>query len=124
MVPGEEQPNVTENLARKLELTLRLSTFEVPPIQDALVIGREAPVGIEGARRMVDAITPGQFEVLKLEHPDVEAVVIRKNLLKCIPGQRLADLLAGEFARLATPQMILKVQIHIVGQVSLEMNLA
>ena len=109
---------------RKAEITLRLSEFEVPPIHDCLIIGRQAPVGSEGVRRMMEAVSPGQFEVIKLEHPEVEALVVRKSLLKMLPVQRLAELLTEEFSRLSTARSAMKVQAQVVVEVSRELDLA
>ncbi|MBO8129218.1 MAG: hypothetical protein H0Z39_08490 [Peptococcaceae bacterium] len=45
---------------KKAEIQLSLSEFEIPPMQDVLLVGNEAPIGPEAARRMVDALSPDQ----------------------------------------------------------------
>lgn len=110
--------------ARKAELTLRLSEFEVPPLDDCLIIGKRAVIGAEGARRMAEAVAPGQYELLKVNHPAVEAVVVRASLLKALPQDRLVSLLVEEFARSATDRLALKARIHVVIHVRRGLELA
>jgi hypothetical protein len=43
---------------RKATLSLKISEFEVPPMQDLLIIGKKAPVGTEAVRRMAEALSP------------------------------------------------------------------
>lgn len=108
---------------RKAEVALRLSEFEVPPIDDCLIIGKRAAVGAEGARRMVEAVAPGQYELIKVDHPSVEAVMVRASLLKTLPQERLVSLLVEEFERSATDRVALKARIHVVIHVMRELEL-
>ncbi len=72
------------DVSKKAEVIIRLSEFEIPPMQDVLIVGKRAPIGPEAARKMVDILSPEQYEIVKIEHPIVEAVVIRKSLLSMI----------------------------------------
>ena len=102
----------------KTEITLRLSEFEMPPMQDALIIGRKAPLGFEAAKRMVDIISPNQYEVIKVQHPIIEAVVIRKALMQMVDRDALVSIILGEGGKVANEATILKVQLNIVLRVS------
>ena len=64
---------------KKVEINIRFSEFEMPPMQDILLVGKRAPIGPEAARRMVDILSPEQYEIVKIEHEYIEAVVIRKS---------------------------------------------
>lgn len=103
---------------RKGEITLRLSEFEFPPMQDILLVGRRAPIGPEAVRRMVDALSPEQYEIIRLEHPLFEAVVVKKSLLKLLPRDKLMPIVLEEGERVATENTILKVQVSVVIHVS------
>ncbi|MCM8900102.1 hypothetical protein KVG29_02550 [Caldicoprobacter algeriensis] len=104
--------------SKKMEITLRLSEFEMPPMQDALIIGRKAPIGFEAAKRMVDIISPNQYEVIKVQHPTIEAVVIRKALMQMVACDRLISLILEEGGKVANEATIFKVQLSIVLCVS------
>ncbi|MEW6046126.1 MAG: hypothetical protein AB1609_06560 [Bacillota bacterium] len=118
-------PNAADqaNRRRAAEVTLRLSEFDVPPIHDCLVVGKRAAVGPEGARRMVEAVSPGQYELIRVEHPDAEAVVVRKSLLRLLPEDKLVPMLLDEFSRVGNDRLAFKVQVQVVLQVTRELEL-
>lgn len=103
---------------RKGEIALRLSEFEFPPMQDVLLVGRRAPIGPEAVRRMVDALSPEQYEIIRLDHPLFEAVVVKKSLLRLLPRETLLPIILEEGERVATENTIVKVQVNVVIHVS------
>lgn len=108
---------------KKAEVIMKISEFEMPPMQDALIIGRQSPIGPEAARRMVDILSPDQYEIIKVEHPSIEAIVIRKPLLNMLPQEKLVALILEEGGSIANETMIIKAQIAITLQVSKSINL-
>jgi len=109
--------------AKKAEITMRMSEFEMPPMQDALIVGRRAPIGPEAARRMVDILSPDQYEIVKVDHPAIEAMVVRKALFNMLPQEKLVELLLEEGGRVANESTIVKAQVNIVLQVSKSIDL-
>jgi len=103
---------------RKAHLNLRLSEFEIPPMQDVLLVGERAPIGPEAVRRMVDALSPEQYEIIDLDHSVFEALVIRKSLLKQITQDKLLPILLEEGTRIATAESVVKVQVSTVIEVN------
>ncbi len=108
---------------KKVELNMRLSEFEMPPMQDVLIVGKMAPIGAEAARRMVDILSPNQYEIRKIDHFSIEALVIRKALLKMIPESKLIALILEEGEKVANETMIIRVQINITILVSKSIEL-
>lgn len=104
--------------SKKVELSMRLSEFEIPPMQDVLIIGKKAPIGSEAAKRMVNILSPDQYEIKKLEHPSIEAIVVRKSLLNMLPQDKLISLVLEEGEKIANETMIVKVQLNITILVS------
>ena len=82
----EEDKKMSENANNtlKAEITMRISEFEMPPMQDILIVGKRAPIGPEAARRMVDILSPDQYEIIKVDHPGIEAMVVRKTLFNML----------------------------------------
>lgn len=117
MQEGQSLP-IRAELVRKAEINLRLSEFEFPPMQDVLLIGRKAPIGPEAAKRMVDALSPDQYEVIPLSHDLFEAAVVRKSVLKIIPQESLFPIVLEECTRIATENMIIKVCVNVTIQVN------
>lgn len=109
--------NPTES-SKKVEISMRLSEFEIPPMQDILIIGRKAPIGPEAAKRMVNILSPDQYEIKKIEHPAIEAIVVRKSLLNMLPHDKLVSLVLEEGEKIADETMIIKVQLNITIIVS------
>lgn len=109
--------------SKKVEIHMRLSEFEMPPMQDVLIIGRKAPIGSEAARRMVNIVSPEQYEIKKIDHPVIEAVVVRKSLLSMLPEDKLVSLVLEEGEKIANEAMIVKVQISITIKVSKSIEL-
>lgn len=69
---------------KKVEINMRFSEFEMPPMQDVLIVGKRAPIGPEAARRMVDILSPEQYKIIRIEHEYIEAVVVRRSLLNML----------------------------------------
>lgn len=109
--------------SKKAEITIRLSEFEMPPMQDVLIVGKRAPIGPEAARRMVDVLSPDQYEITKLDHPVIEAIVIRKTLLNMLSKDKLISIILEEGERVANEYTIIKAQLNIVLQVSKSIDL-
>jgi hypothetical protein len=118
---GEIQ--VAKNGTKKADIVMRLSEFEMPPMQDALIVGKRAPIGPEAARRMVDILSPEQYEIIKINHPAVEAIVIRKTLLNILEQEKLIEVIMEEGGKIANDNMIIKAQISITVEVSKSVEL-
>lgn len=107
-----------DEISRKAHLNIRLSEFEMPPTQDVLLVGKKAPIGSEAVRRMVNAVSPDQYEVIRLEHKLFESVVLKRSLLRQISQEKLLEVILEEGERIATAEMVVKAQISLVIQVN------
>lgn len=115
-----EQKNM---YSRKATLTLKISEFEVPPMQDLLIIGKKAPIGPEAVRRMSEALSPEQFTLLKINHPRIEAVLIRNSLLQMLDQTLLMNIVMEEAERLIIDTMVLRSELKIAVSVQREVEL-
>ncbi|MFF0825818.1 hypothetical protein ACFYU8_06665 [Brevibacillus sp. NPDC003359] len=109
--------------SRKATLSLKISEFEVPPMQDLLIIGRKAPIGPEAVRRMADALSPEQFTLLKMNHPKIEAVLLRNTLLQMIDEKLLMKIILEEAERMISDSMVLRSELKIALTVQREVDL-
>lgn len=109
--------------SKKAEINMRFSEFEMPPMQDVLIVGKRAPIGPEAARRMVDILSPDQYEIIKVEHHYVEALVVRKSLLNMLQKDKLISMIMEEGGSIANESMIIKAQINITLHVSKSIDL-
>jgi hypothetical protein len=98
---------------RKAKLSLKISEFEVPPMQDLLILGKNAPIGPEAVRRMADALSPDQFLIIKIDHPKVEAVLIRQSLVQMLDQTVLLNIILEEAERMISDNMVLRSELKI-----------
>ncbi|MBU5676329.1 hypothetical protein KQI88_07860 [Alkaliphilus sp. MSJ-5] len=108
---------------KKAEINMRFSEFEVPPMQDVLIVGKRAPIGPEAARRMVDILSPDQYEIVRIEDRYFEAIVVRKSLLNMLPQDKLIKMIMEEGGKIANDTMIIRAQIRITLNVSKSIDL-
>ncbi|GEB30969.1 MULTISPECIES: hypothetical protein [Brevibacillus] len=109
--------------SRKATLSLKISEFEVPPMQDLLIIGRKAPIGPEAVRRMAEALSPEQFTLLKIDHPKIEAVLLRNSLLQMMDEKLLMKIILEESERMISESMVLRSELKIALSVQREVDL-
>jgi len=122
-IKGDSNMGSITDQSRKAEITMRLSEFEMPPMQDVLIVGRKAPIGPEAARRMVDILSPEQYEIVQVNHPVIEAVVIRKSVTNMIDKDKLISLILDEGGKVANESTIIKAHLSIVLEVSKTIDL-
>lgn len=107
--------------SRRVQLELTLTEYELPPSFDMLLLGRRAPVGPEGLRRMLEAVAPDRYDVLHLPGGLLEAVAIRRTLLRLVSAEQLTELMQREFERISDDAGIVaaRVATHLEVRVSM-----
>ncbi|NYE57211.1 hypothetical protein [Carboxydothermus ferrireducens] len=110
------------NSNRTAELSIRLSEFEVPPVQDFLVIGKKAPIGIEAFSKMVEFISPNLYKAIKLNHDKFEGVVIKKSCLNIIEENVLLNALMEEVDAISDERTIFKGSLNIALSIKKEIE--
>ena len=109
--------------SRKATLSLKITEFEVPPMQDLLIIGKKAPIGPEAVRRMSEALSPEQFTLFKVDHPKIEAVLVRNSILQVLDHSVLMNIIMEEAERLILDTMVLRSELKISVSVHREVEL-
>lgn len=108
---------------RKAGLKISFSEFDIPPIQDILLIGKLAPVGPEAVKRMVDALAPGQYEIVTVKDSHIEAVAIKTTIFNLIPRKILLDIILEEGKKITSDNSLLKAKLDIIISVFKEVDL-
>lgn len=76
-------------------VNLDFETIKLPPVTDILVLGKKTPQGKLGVLHSFQLISPDVFELLEINtDPNVEAVIVNKNLLTKIPKEQVLGILA------------------------------
>jgi len=110
--------------SRKATLSLKISEFEVPPMQDLLIVGKRAPIGPEAVRRMAEALSPEQFTLIRMDHPKIEAVLLRNTLLQMLDEKLLMNIIMEEAERMISDSMVLRSELKIAVTVQREVDLS
>lgn len=108
--------------AVSINIQIRFQEFKIPPVQDALVIGREASIGIEAMRRSLTLLQLAPFDHVAMQgdHEDdiVGAILVRRTVLNKIPRDKLIRLIIDRIKPFMTAEEIM--HLHIDAEISLE----
>ncbi len=112
------------NYSRRAMLSLKFSEFEMPPMQDLLIIGKRAPIGPEAVRRMAEALSPEQYSIIKIDHPKIEAVLIRNSLLQMLDEQVLIGIIKEEAESMISDSMVIRSELKVEVSVHREVDMS
>lgn len=96
---------------------IRISRFNLPPVQSALVVGKRAGIGSRAIAKALDEMMPHQFERFEVEHPVIEAVLLRTAHLRRVPSDRLLPVILRHAESLMSEIDTLHFEISIEVQV-------
>lgn len=115
--------NEKMNYSRKALLRLKISEFDMPPMQDMLIIGKKAPIGPEAVRRMAEALSPDQFTIIRVDHAKIEAVLVRNSLLTMMDEPKLVSIVLEEADKLISETAVLRSELKIEMFVQREVDM-
>lgn len=101
--------------SKKSRVTLDVTSFQLPPYGDVLVLGRDSQIGPEAAKRMLDYAAPNQFEMQRIENDEViEAMLFKRHLTLRMDKDKLVRLLLEEVKPVMSSTCMLTVRCDIV----------
>jgi hypothetical protein len=104
---------MSEGQQKKYRVDLNFESVSFPPINDILVLGNQCPQGKKGLYLCFELMAPGSFELIEIEHPVVEAVLINKKILKKMDKKRILNILEREVFSFLSENEILNVKFNI-----------
>jgi len=107
---------MTENKSgrsRKSIIDMELSTFEIPPRGEVLVLGKRCPIGPEAAKRMVDSVSPEQFELIQPDDDLVDGILVRKYMFLRTDREKLIKTILEEAKPMMTEQCMIRIKCDI-----------
>ena len=96
---------------------MELSTFEIPPAGDILVLGKRSPIGSQAAKKMLDTVVPNQFELIQPEDDLIEGILVKKCLFSRTDKKALIKAILEESSTVMDPQCMLRIQCEITVKV-------
>jgi hypothetical protein len=111
-IETEAPSRSSEKGNRQVRLSIRMKEFDIPPIRDAVVIGRRASIGPHGLFESLDRMLPGAYELTAVkDHEIIEAVILRKRCLSILDPDRLIKLIIQHTASLMHDSSIIQVEL-------------
>ena len=99
---AESEPRVS------VRATVR--AFRIPPVHDALVIGRDAPIGAVALHEALGLIVNEEFTRLPAAEEGPE-VLVRSAILRRLPAERLRNLIRTDIEPLMSSHEILHLDL-------------
>ena len=100
---------------RKTRITARAREFALPPVRDALVIGRRSPVGCLALQRALGLLSTAAFESIEIpDHPTISDFIVRQDILRRVSREQLVEFVIQRLAPLLGDTEILHLELEIV----------
>ncbi len=102
---------------RKHTLRARVTEFNYPPVHDALVLGKDAPIGHAAIRRAIDLLGINTFDHIQIEDDVVSDILVRNSIVRRVGKDKLVEFVLRQVKPLMRPEEILHlhldVEIHV-----------
>ena len=108
---------MTKQITDNASTTVRFSVkeFQIPPVRDCLVVGKEAPTGCVALKNGLSLMHEEPFEDLHLENDIIGAVLIRASILRKVSPEMLLKLMVKRVAPMMSKREVVLVQIDAEG---------
>ena len=107
----------------RIQLTMEISRFRLPPVESALVVGKRAGIGPKAMEKALAEMVPGAFVLVAVEHPIVEAVIVRVSHLRRVPQEKLIPLILRNCESLMDETDMLHFELDIRVRTTAEIDL-
>jgi hypothetical protein len=97
----------------KFSISLSFEEVKLPPFQDILLLGRKCPHGKVGVSQCLNLLAPEAFEMVEINDPTVEAMLISKRLLKRMPAENIVEILKEKVFPYITPGEVVKIDFNV-----------
>jgi hypothetical protein len=98
-------------------LRARVTEFAYPPVHDALVLGKSAPLGTEAFRKALGLLVSNPFESMSIEDDIVGSILVRSAVLRRMSKEGLVEFVLSHVKPLMTPDEILHLDLQIEVEV-------
>lgn len=102
---------------KKEIVSMELATFDVAPAGDVLVLGKRAPIGPQAAKKMLDTVAPGQFELVQPEDDLIDAILIKTCLYSRTEKERLIKAIVEESKAIMDSHCMVRIKSELIIKV-------
>lgn len=97
----------------KNTISARITEYEIPPIRDALILGREAPIGCHAVRRALSLLVKSPFAHIELDDDIIADVLIRESLLRRLPQEQLVSFVLEHIKPMMGVDEVLQLNLEV-----------
>lgn len=97
----------------QIRLTMEIQRFRLPPVESVLVIGKRASIGPKAMEKALSEMMPGEFRLIPIEHPMVEALIVRASHLRRIPEEKLIPVILRQSAGMMDETEMLHFELDV-----------
>ncbi len=108
--------------AARYRINARVRVWEVPPVRDGLVLGREAPIGCVALREALGLLVPQPFAHLELDDPVISDIIVREPLLALVPRAMLTRFVLEQIKPHMSAQQILLLDLEVEALLDAEVG--
>lgn len=108
-----EDTKEPSQVALATAFTARIVEYEVPPVKDALVLGRNAPIGCHAMRRALALLVKQPYVNLELEDEVISDILVREGLLRRLPSAQLIPFVLTRVRPLMGPEEVLHLEFSV-----------
>jgi len=94
-----------------VRVRMTLSEFDLPPIQDAAVIGKDAAIDGASLLRCLGSLTVRGYERVTIEDDVIGDIIVRAEILKRVPRERLIRLIVQHVKPMMGRREVMKMTI-------------
>ena len=110
----------TSGKSRKVQLSMELSTFNIPPSGEVLVLGKRAAIGPQAAKRMLDTVAPDQFELIQPEDELIDGILVKKYLFLRADRDSLVKAIVEDSRAIMSDQCMIRIKCDIAVSIKRE----
>jgi hypothetical protein len=99
----------------KMKYTISLSFEEIklPPFNEILVLGKNAPHGKHGISKSFELLIPNGFEIIDVTYDNVDSVLVNKRILAKLPKDKLINILQEKVFPYVSDSELLRVDLKV-----------
>ncbi|HEC59104.1 hypothetical protein LCGC14_0670530 [marine sediment metagenome] len=94
-------------------ISARISEYKMPPLEDMLVMGKDAPIGSIAMKKALDLLVKTPYEQIDVDDDVIGDILIRKSLLRRISREQLMSFVLTHIKSLLGPEEVLHMELNI-----------
>jgi len=99
--------------AKEGVIRTKVIEFIIPPVRDALVLGKRSPIGCVAMKKALALLSANRFEDIGLQDDIISNVLVRENLLLKIPREKFISFILRNVKPLMNDHEILHLDVQV-----------